>query len=57
MARQEFEEQAMEPDDGIDLNSRITTTHSFSIKPPGKWPPQTISPRIAKDATQERSLW
>jgi hypothetical protein len=57
LARQEFEEQAMEPDDGIDLKSRITTTHSFSIKPPGKWPPQTISPRIAKGAAEERPLW
>lgn len=33
----------MEPDDGIYLKSRITTSHSFSIKPPGKWPPLTIA--------------
>jgi hypothetical protein len=57
LARQEFEEQAMEPDDGIDLKSRIATNHSFSIKPPGKWPPQTISARIAKSTAEERSLW
>ena len=47
----------MEPDDGIDLKSRIATTQSFSIKPPGKWPSQTISPRIARSAAGERSLW
>jgi hypothetical protein len=57
LARQEFEEQAMEPDDGIDLKSRTTTTHSFSIEPPGKWPSQTISPRIAKGTAEERPLW
>jgi hypothetical protein len=40
LAWQEFEEQAMEPDDRIELQSWIATFRPFSIKPPKRqWTP------------------